>query len=161
MFIATSKCSFKCEKEDCNVKCQNSKIVNQPNVIISIDTIIRRYLTNSITRAIVFGGLEPFDQIDELLIFIKEFRKKSSDDIVIYTGYTEEELSNKTFIINNDNKSYLDVILEMNKTIFQSDINNPSIIIKYGRFKSTGDGKYDDILGIHLASSNQYSKLYK
>ena len=32
MFIATSTCTFKCEKEDCNVHCQNSKIVKQKTI---------------------------------------------------------------------------------------------------------------------------------
>ena len=57
MFIATSKCSFKCEKEDCNVHCQNSKIVKQSNIEMSIKKIINRYINNPLTAAIVFGGL--------------------------------------------------------------------------------------------------------
>ena len=32
MFVATSTCTFKCEKEDCNVHCQNSKIVKQKTI---------------------------------------------------------------------------------------------------------------------------------
>ena len=157
MFIATSKCSFKCEKEDCKVKCQNSKITTQPNIEISIDKIIKRYLNNLITKAIVFGGLEPFDQLPELLTFIKKFRNESFDDIVIYTGYTEEEIH--TF--KCDNKTYLEAILEVNKIPSQNPGISPSIIIKYGRFKASGDKIYDEILGIELASSNQYAKIYK
>ena len=155
MFIATSKCSFKCEKEDCNVHCQNSKIVKQPNIEISIEKIINRYINNSITKAIVFGGLEPFDQFEELIAFIIEFRQESMDDIVIYTGYTEEEIQNFKY----NNKSYLETLIEINR-IYSKD-NSPSIIIKYGRFKANKDKKYDELLGIELASSNQYAKLYK
>lgn len=157
MFIATSRCTFKCEKEDCNIKCQNSKIVNQPTINIYIADIIKRYLSNDISRAIVFGGLEPFDQINELSTFIKEFRKYSLDDIVIYTGYTEEEIHSFKY---ND-KTYLETILEMNKIVSQDIIGHPSIIIKYGRFKSSRNKKYDEILGIELASNNQYAKIYK
>lgn len=157
MFIATATCSFKCEKEDCNVKCQNSKIVNQSNIEISIKKIIERYLNNNITNAIVFGGLEPFDQMSELLSFIKEFRKYSFDDIVIYTGYTEEEINSFEY----ENKSYITAILEMNKIPSQDAKTCPSIIIKYGRFKTSLDKKYDKILGIELASNNQYAKIYK
>ena len=155
MFIATSKCSFKCEKEDCNVHCQNSKIVKQSNIEMSIKKIINRYINNPLTAAIVFGGLEPFDQFEELIAFINEFRQQCTDDIVIYTGYTEEEINNFKY---ND-KNYLETLLEINK-MYSKD-NNSSIIIKYGRFKATGDKKYDEILGIELASSNQYAKLYK
>ena len=157
MFIATSKCSFKCEKEDCNVHCQNSKIVKQNNISILINDIILRYMNNEITESIVFGGLEPFDQINELINFIKEFRKYSSDDIVIYTGYTEEEISN--FKVNN--KSYLDMVLEMNKNHSRFIDAVPTIIIKYGRFKVSNNKIYDEILGIELASDNQYAKMYK
>ncbi len=157
MFIATSKCTFKCEKEDCKVQCQNSKIVKQPTIEISIDKIIQRYINNDITHAVVIGGLEPIDQIDELLNFIKEFRKYSLDDIVIYTGYTEEEVSSFLYA---DNKSILEAILEMNRLPSKYIEEFPSIIIKYGRFKSTGDKKYDEILGIELASANQYAKIY-
>ena len=157
MFIATSICSFKCEKEDCNVKCQNSKIVQQNTIKTSIDKIIDRYINNPLTSAIVFGGLEPFDQIEEILSFINKFRNISSDDIVIYTGYTEEEIN--SFKYNNYN--YLEAILEMNKINHENVLISPSVIIKYGRFKSTGDKINDEILGIELASSNQYAKIYK
>ena len=157
MFIATSKCSFKCEKEDCNVQCQNSKIVKQPNIIISINKLINRYLNNSITNAIVIGGLEPFDQFEEIYSFINEFRKYSNDDIVIYTGYTEDEIHNMKY----NEKTYLEAILEVNKSPLNDGNTDSTIIIKYGRFKSTGDKKYDIGLGVELASSNQYSKIYK
>lgn len=156
MFIATSKCSFKCEKEDNNVHCQNSKIAKQTNLVMIIDKIIDRYMNNIITESIVFGGLEPLDQIDELLDFIYIFRQKSSDDIVIYTGYTEDEV--KSF--KHHNKSYLEALLEVNRTAPEASLIKPSLIIKYGRFKANGDKKYDDILGIELASSNQYAKIY-
>lgn len=156
MFIATSKCSFKCEKEDNNVHCQNSKIAKQTNLVMIIDKIIDRYMNNIITESIVFGGLEPLDQIDELLDFIQIFRQKSNDDIVIYTGYTENEV--KSFKYRN--KSYLDALLEVNRTTPEASLIKPSLIIKYGRFKANGDKKYDDILGIELASSNQYAKIY-
>lgn len=156
MFIATSKCSFKCEKEDSNVHCQNSKIAKQTNLVMVIDKIVDRYMNNIITESVVFGGLEPLDQIEELLDFIYIFRQKSLDDIVIYTGYTEDEV--KSFKYRN--KSYLDTLLEVNRTTPEASLTKPSLIIKYGRFKANGDKKYDDILGIELASSNQYAKIY-
>ena len=156
MFIATSKCSFKCEKEDCNVKCQNSPITKQPNIQIPIDKLINRYLNNNITRAVVFGGLEPMDQLGELLDFIIEFRTKCNDDIIIYTGYTEDEMQR----YKHNRRSFLDSLINANKS-FSNDCNShPTLIIKYGRFKSSNDKIYDEILGIDLASSNQYAKAY-
>lgn len=152
MFIATNTCTFKCEKEDCNVKCQNSEIVKQETIKIDIDTLIDRYLNNSLTEAIVFGGLEPFDQLLELITFILMFRYKyfCKDDIVIYTGYTEEEIK-KLQYLNKDLFIYL-------KESALIGFNN--LIIKYGRFKANDNSHYDDILGINLASSNQYAKIY-
>lgn len=142
MFIATSKCSFKCEKEDCEVHCQNSSIVRQKTIKENINKLINRYLKNDITHAIVFGGLEPFDQMDELISFVIAFRKYSYDDIVIYTGYNEIEVYDKR------------------KALLFANNHNGKIIIKYGRFKSNGIKRYDNILGIELASSNQYAVVY-
>lgn len=142
MFIATSKCSFKCEKEDCEVHCQNSSIVRQKTIKENINKLINRYLKNDITHAIVFGGLEPFDQMDELISFIIAFRKYLYDDIVIYTGYNEIEVYDKR------------------KALVFANNHNGKIIIKYGRFKANGIKRYDNILGIELASSNQYAVVY-
>lgn len=143
MFIATATCTFKCEREDCEVHCQNSSIVRQKSIKQNINKLINRYLKNDITKAIVFGGLEPFDQMDELISFVLAFRNQSSDDIVIYTGYNEVEVYNKR-----------------NALLFAND-HRGKIIIKYGRFKSNSSKRYDNILGVELASSNQYAIEYE
>lgn len=140
MFIIFPKCTFKCNKDCGRPVCQNYKVLEEPNIEISINAIVNRYLSNSITSAIVLGGLEPFDSEEELKELVFSFRDNVQDPIVIYTGYTEEELfKNKTY----------------KKIIF---LNN--IIIKYGRFIPNQDNHYDDILGVKLASSNQYAKAY-
>ena len=95
MFIGTSSCNFKCDKECGKPVCQNSELAKAPNIEISNEEIIRRYITNPITEAIVFGGLESFDTFLYLFEFIQKFRKKSKDDIVIYTGYYPEEIIGK------------------------------------------------------------------
>ena len=134
MFIATSKCDFKCDKEaGCQV-CQNSDLANSPTIEINDDDIIKRYLDNPITEAIVIGGLEPFDDINELFEFISDFRQYSKDDIVIYTGYYPEDIP-----------SYIDR--------FQQNFKN--IIIKFGRFIPNQKSHYDTVLGVDLASDNQ------
>ena len=46
---------------------------------------------NGLAQAIVFGGLEPFDQFDELIHLIDLLRAATEVPIVIYTGYTEDE----------------------------------------------------------------------
>ena len=142
MFIISPHCSFKCDKENgCNL-CQNSHLAQEPIFYPAINTILHRYIQNDITKAIVFGGLEPFDTANELLDFVDTARNYFciNDDIVIYTGYTEEELSNNSY--------------------FQQIIQYPNIVIKFGRFRPNQESHYDEILGVNLCSDNQYAKRY-
>ena len=136
MFIAFPKCNFKCDKECGMLVCQNSALANSPNIEINITNLVSHYLKNDITEAIVCGGLEPFDTWNDLFLFIQEVRHSTLDDIVIYTGYKEEEIQDK------------------NKELKQI----PNIIIKFGRFIPDSKHKYDKILGVYLASDNQYAK---
>ena len=129
--------NFKCDKECGQQVCQNSDLVRSPTHDVPIDKIILSYLKNSITNALVCQGLEPFDSKEDLYQLIKMFRKRTNDDIVIYTGYTEEELFFE---------------IEFLKRVY----NN--IIIKFGRFIPNQSNHYDEILGVYLASSNQYAK---
>ena len=109
---------------------------------MSVNNILRRYVENSITEAIVCGGLEPFDTDNELFEFVELARDYVGirDDIVIYTGYTEEELQDNF--------------------IFKQIIQFPNIIIKFGRFRPNEEAHFDEVLGIKLASNNQYAKRY-
>jgi hypothetical protein len=133
MFIISPYCTFKCDKEaGCQV-CQNSDLANSPIIEINNDEIIKRYLDNPITEAVVIGGLEPFDTFEELYQFIKDFRRKSNDDIIIYTGYYPEEVSEKI--------RQLSLFL--------------NIVIKFGRFIPNQKSHYDTVLGVELASDNQ------
>ena len=70
MFIAFPSCTFKCEKECGQKMCQNSSLVKSPNLNISISSLVERYMNNPITKAVVCGGLEPFDSWEELKCFI-------------------------------------------------------------------------------------------
>lgn len=136
MVLGFPYCTFKCDKECGRPVCQNSILAKSGNVIISIDEIIDRYLKNWIADAIVCGGLEPMDSFDDLVALIKAFRRVSDDDVVIYTGYTEQELSVQINILSNFKNIY----------------------IKFGRFIPDQEKHYDNTLGIYLASSNQYGK---
>ena len=139
MFIATSKCSFKCDKECGRPVCQNSELAAAPSIEVDDEEIIERYLNNPITEAVTIGGLEPFDTFDELYNFIKFFREKSDDDIVIYTGYYPEEIEKQLYYL-----SFYD-----------------NIIVKFGRFIPDRQSKFDEVLGVTLASDNQFSKKLK
>ena len=134
MTIMMPYCDFKCGSQ----VCQNSKLASAPVISISENEIIKMYLSNPITEAIVFQGLEPFDSWKELFKIIDIFRTYTQDDIVIYTGYTKEELLNT---------HYLDLLKKY-----------PNIIIKYGRFLLNHKKHFDNILGVTLASDNQYAE---
>ena len=138
MFIAMPFCSGKCYKElglDCSM-CQNDELRNSKRVDLSCEKIIERYLNNPLTNAIVFGGLEPLDSYKELVEFIDIFRNKYAckDDIVIYTGYKEEEILNKIKQL----KSF------------------ENVLIKVGRYIPNSKPIFNEKLGVTLASDNQY-----
>lgn len=137
MTIMMPYCNMKCNKECGEPVCQNSDLASAEIIDIKMKDIINSYLQNDITKAICFQGMEPFyDYEDNLKHFIPYFRFYSQDPIIIYTGYTEEELKD---------------ILE-NLKLYQN------IIIKFGRFKPNHQPHFDNVLGVNLASDNQYAK---
>jgi hypothetical protein len=138
MFIATCYCDFKCCTElglDICI-CQNSPIAQSKIIDMSDERIVKRYIKNKLTHAVVIGGLEPFKQFDEMIVLIKCFREQTEDDIVIFTGYYENEISNE---------------LEQLKQF-------KNIIIKYGRYIPGHEIHFDEVLGVNLASDNQYAE---
>ena len=142
MFISCRSCSFKCDAESGEQVCQNGALASAPEIKINASELIRRYLDNPITEAIVFGGLEPLDDIDSVMRFISLLRDKyhCDDDVVIYTGYTEDE-------ITTNRRNY-----------YRSLRSYGNIVIKFGRFIPRQEKHYDDVLGVYLASDNQYAK---
>ena len=92
MLINFPRCSFKCEKELGKALCQNSALVNSPDIEIKSETLVEKYLNNRITSAIVCAGLEPFDSYEDLKELISAIRSKCLDNIVIYTGYNKAEI---------------------------------------------------------------------
>ena len=101
MYIAFPKCDFKCDRENGTQLCQNCHLARQPDIEISNSKVVERYLSNPITESVVIAGLEPFDTPEQLLSFVKAFREKTSEPIVIYTGYTEYEIETGNFYDNN------------------------------------------------------------
>lgn len=92
MTIEFPHCDFKCDKENGNQICQNYALSNESCIELSFKSIINKYTQNNITKAIVFQGLEPFYDFNELKKIVKEFRAETKDIIIIYTGYTENEI---------------------------------------------------------------------
>ncbi len=136
MFIICPYCTFKCDKENGTQICQNWPLSKAEIIDIDEETLIRRYLQNNITQAIVFGGLEPLDSFEQVLSFIDNLRKNHNcdDDVVIYTGYRNDEIEDKISLLSQ----------------------YKNIIIKFGRYMPNQKPHFDPVLGIELASNNQY-----
>ena len=123
---------FKCGAE----YCQNSPLSKAEDIEMDISNIVIRYLNNPITESVVMQGLEPFDSWDDLIEFVKQLRESTDDDIVIYTGYYKEEIVDKIALLSK----------------------YKNIVIKYGRYIPRQEKHYDEVLGVYLASSNQYAE---
>lgn len=138
MFINTCFCDWKCchEAGVSESICQNNSLIKQPTMDIPNDELINRYLSNDLSEAVVIGGLEPMLQFDEVLAFVKAFREKTQDDIVVYTGYYPDEIPDKVAALSE----------------------YPNIVIKFGRYVPDKPSRYDDVLGVTLASDNQFAK---
>lgn len=139
MFLISCFCDFKCCSESGFDKsvCQNEPIIQHPNKEISFEYLYKNFINNPITEAVVLGGLEPMKQFEDILDLVKYFREHGCDnDFVIYTGYYEEELQNEIEQL----KQY------------------PNIVFKFGRFKMGDAPHFDEVLGVKLASNNQYGR---
>lgn len=137
LYLAFPNCTFKCCTEAGLPlsTCQNCWIAKEKRIQIDEHKIVERYLENPVTKAIVCGGLEPIDSWTDLTLLVQAFREKTDDDFVIYTGYYEHEIGEKIAWL----KQY------------------KNIIVKFGRFIPNAKSRYDDILGVTLASDNQYA----
>ena len=138
LFISTCYCDWKCckdQKMDISM-CQNSPLNKSQIKEFSNSELLSLYKNSIFQKSVVFGGLEPFEQFDDILSFIKFFRNVCNDDIVIYTGYYKNEIEDKLSKL----KKY------------------KNIIIKFGRFIPNDESHFDEVLGVKLASKNQYAE---
>ena len=138
MVLEFPNCSFKCDKEAGVPVCQNGKLASAPAQEYDVYQICKAYLSNDITKAICCQGLEPFDSIGDVMSLVWTVRKyfDCHDDIVIYTGYKEDEITSELLLLS------------------QYD----NIIVKFGRFIPFRSHVYDDVLGVELSSDNQYAR---
>ena len=151
MVLEFPKCNFKCDKECGKQICQNSSLASAPTIFIQATDVIQKYLDNPVTQAVVMQGLEPFDSLNEMYYFIQKFREVCDDDIVIYTGYKEEEIYDDIVIYTGYKEEEIYPYLDFLKSY-------KNIIIKFGRFIPDDKPHRDTVLGVNLASSNQYAK---
>ncbi len=118
--------------------------MHESDLECTADAIITLYMNDPLSEAVVCGGLEPLDSLDELIPFIMEFRYYSPDPIVIYTGYTEEEVEQMEYL---------------GSKLLKLLSHYENIIIKFGRYVPNQEKHFDEILGVELASPNQYAKV--
>lgn len=142
MFVIFPHCTLKCDHENKCDLCHNSSLMKEPNIEVTAEEICQRYLKNPLSRALVLGGLEPFDTPEDLFDLVRTFREKydCADDIVIYTGYTEYELTANP--------------------LYQIIKSYGGIIIKFGRFRPNQKPHFDEVLGVELANDGQYAKKF-
>lgn len=132
MVVEFPKCDFKC-----GIKyCQNYALAKEKIIEADIQHIVEYYIKNPITEAIVFQGLEPFDTYEDMYHLIKALREQTNDDIVIFTGYNFDEIK---LLVKNIHDNF------------------DNIIIKFGRYLPNQQPHYDKVLGVNLASDNQYA----
>lgn len=139
MMVAFPTCSFKCcvDAKRSTLMCQNAPVARLPTIQVAETDIYHRYRRNVITHAVVCGGLEPFDTFSDLWTLIDTFRSRGCADLfVVYTGYTEDETTWQTRQLSE----------------FQN------IVVKYGRYIPGQTSHFDPILGVMLASPNQFAK---
>lgn len=138
MTIEMPYCTFKCDKECGRQVCQNSPLALAENITVSPEHLACEYVGNPISKALCFQGLEPFDSFDDMWNVIYTLRKilDCNDDVVIYTGYNEDEI-----------QEYIKQLKKFN-----------NIVVKFGRFIPNAKHIYDEVLGVELSSYNQYAK---
>lgn len=139
MFIAFCKCDWKCCR-DTNIPvtvCQNEAIARMDDIETSPEEIYQFYQNCPLSKSVVLGGLEPILQFDEVFDLIKYFRTHGcEDDFVIYTGYKKNEIYYE-----------IDQLKQFK-----------NIIVKFGRYVPGQEKHFDPVLGVELASNNQYAE---
>ena len=93
--------------------------------------------TTGCILAKIMSAVYYFDE-EDLFCLISALRESTQDDIIIYTGFKKEEVQYRN--------------------IYQELLKFKNIIIKFGRFIPNQPSHYDEILGIKLASDNQYAE---
>lgn len=140
MVVAFPSCTFKCNRACGEQVCQNGTLAASPDIEITPEEIVHRYLHNHISKAIVCAGLEPLDSPDDLLALVRAVRMRTDAEIIIYTGYTKEEVQGMNGILD---------ALSMYS----------NMIIKYGRYIPGCETHIDEILGVPLYGDHQYAEV--
>ena len=148
LFVGMGTCDWKC----CIAAgipvdtCQNSALAKAPVVELDATDLLKRYAWES--GSVVVGGLEPFNDMESLKELARAYKnfvnylhgEEEFDKLVIYTGYNPDEVITHVEEIYNIVKDKL------------------TLIVKFGRFVPGQKTHLDEVLGVELASDNQFAK---
>lgn len=115
--------------------CQNEELKHSIPAQVDASRIALNYEKMPITHAIVFGGLEPLEDLENLKLWVNIFRFITDDMIIIYTGVEIDS----------------DELKEAAKYLAEY----PNIIFKAGSYIDGHEPHFDELLGVKLASDNQ------
>lgn len=151
LFVGMGTCDWKC----CIAAgipietCQNSELARAPIVELDATSLLKRYALES--GSVVVGGLEPFNDMGSLKELATAYRdfvnylslggETKLDKFVVYTGYNPDEVIDRVEEIYNIVKERL------------------TFIVKFGRFVPGQKPHTDKVLGVDLASDNQYARV--
>lgn len=130
ILLASPVCYNNCKN------CQNEHLKNKKPVVYCVEELINEIKNNKFVKSVIFGGLDCFDSFDETFNFISKFRKVSKEDVVLYTGKTEDCLHEKLKLLKQFENIY----------------------VKFGEYIENSNSIFDEVGGIWLSSSNQYFK---
>ena len=137
--VCFPNCTWKCctEAGIPTSVCQNQEMCGLKDIDITPEDVYNLYKESLFAESICCSGLEPMLQFDDVLSLLKYFREHDCNaDFVIYTGYYRNEIEDKV----------------------QELAKYKNVIVKFGRYVPNQEKHYDEVLGVWLASDNQYAE---
>ena len=137
--VCFPNCTWKCctEAGIPTSVCQNQEMCELKDIDITPEDVYNLYKESLFAESICCSGLEPMLQFDDVLSLLKYFREHDCNaDFVVYTGYYRNEIEDKV----------------------QELAKYKNVIVKFGRYVPNQGKHYDEVLGVWLASDNQYAE---
>lgn len=137
--VCFPSCTWKCctEAGIPTSVCQNQEMCGLKDIDITPEDVYNLYKESLFAESICCSGLEPMLQFDDVLSLLKYFREHDCNaDFVVYTGYYRNEIEDKV----------------------QELAKYKNVIVKFGRYVPNQEKHYDEVLGVWLASDNQYAE---
>ena len=137
--VCFPNCTWKCctEAGIPTSVCQNQEMCGLKDIDVTPEDVYNLYKESLFAGADCCSGLEPMLQFDDVLSLLKYFREHDCDaDFVIYTGYYRHEIEDK----------------------IEQLAKYKNVIVKFGRYVPNQEKHYDEVLGVWLASDNQYAE---